>query len=230
MGSQQTTPEVTTFVEPPPVQFFPVQQAPMPKYNPGHGNWNKYLEKLETWFKANGVTNVVEKRVLLMDGLNRDTQQRLKDQLRGDDPQTRTYQQLCSTISKIYSHPVSMIHERRRFYGAFMGANESVHQWFQRIKRTAAICQFGDDVEKTLILDKFVTGLIDNRIVNRIGEENLTTLTINQALEIARNYEAKLGKPEANKKYDPNPRESKPKQQQRQRSRPKQTNNKTQQD
>lgn len=196
MGSSTSVEEpipqepIPVTVRPPP----PPQPKPIPKFDPTQNkNWNDYLQKLEDWFQHSNVSNPDEKRILLMDALTPSALQRLKDILYPEMPQKKTYQQLCIVINRSFGQPLSIIHERKRFYFATQGFNEPVRQWDSRLERLAQTCHFDFALQSPILLDKFVTGLIDGRIIKRLAEEDISTMSITKAVTIAHNYEVKYG-------------------------------------
>lgn len=144
------------------------------------------------WFQSTQVTTATEKRVLLLDAtIGPETLQSLREKCAPDFPQNKSYYELCTMIEKIYASPWLIFHERKRFYGSVQNSDETVGQWFFRLQSLAKYCKFGA-LNETMMVDKFVTGLNDGRIISRLSEDGVSTLTIAKALEIAQNYEKRF--------------------------------------
>lgn len=82
--------------------------------------------------------------------------------------------------------PKTLARFRRTFLRASKIPNESVTDWYQRIKRLAQPCRFGNDHNKFL-LEVFISGL-DDSLFDRLLNENCD-LTFDIAIDVITKYE-----------------------------------------
>lgn len=107
----------------------------------------------------------------------------LKNLCDPDIPKTKTYTSLISLLEEQFVPKVAIYKERRTFYEANQIQGESVTEWHLRIKCLAADCNFGADLAG-IIKDRFVCGLLETKIFDRICEEK-TSVSYEDLLKIA---------------------------------------------
>lgn len=76
---------------------------------------------------------------------------------------------------------------RKLFYTASKDINESIDEWFNRVKESVNSCDFGE-LSNVMLIDKFISGLSDNLTENFIEK---STLTAEESLSIAKANEFK---------------------------------------
>ncbi|KAJ8946203.1 hypothetical protein NQ318_012249 [Aromia moschata] len=81
--------------------------------------------------------------------------------------------------------------ERRKFFSSVKSERESVDMWASRVRQLAAKCHFGNDID-TYMRDRFVVGLPDGPVLDRLYEEDVRVLTFDRAIQIAKCVEAYL--------------------------------------
>lgn len=163
--------------------------TPMAEFNPDTDQWVLYQERLENYYAACRVTDVDRKKVLLLNSIGSKAYKLVRDLSTPALPTTKTYAELCAMLDQYYTPPVVAFRERTNFYAATKVNSESIVEWMARIKFMAASCNFGNLIEG-IILDKFITGL-DGRAFDRICEEDVVTLTLNRAMDLASKYETR---------------------------------------
>ena len=86
-------------------------------------------------------------------------------------PEQKTFDELCAILKKQFSPKVAVYKERLEFYSLSQGENETVNQWYARIKSKAVKCKFGEFLDQVL-KNKFVSGLRPGPILDRVYEED----------------------------------------------------------
>ncbi|XP_051160432.1 uncharacterized protein K02A2.6-like [Leptopilina boulardi] len=177
---------------PPPIQpnvTFVSTIGAMSEFKIGE-DWDIYQDRLTQYFIANSVTQPERKVAVLVTLIGQDAYKSLKDLCDPALPSSKTYEELCVILKGQFSKRVSIFRERTEFYELRQNDQESINEWFIRIKNKAATCEFGG-LLNDMIKDKFVTGLKKGVILDRVCEEEHTK-QLTEILEIARNREAAL--------------------------------------
>lgn len=159
----------------------------IPEFYCGSDDWNVYSERLDQYFAVNDIPD--EKRsALLISVVGNDAYKTLRDLCHPILPKNKTFDELCQLLHKQYSPQVSIFRERIKFYKAQQESYENVSQWYARMKTLSIDCKFGDSLE-TVLMDRFVSGLRNPLILDRICEED-ETLELAKAVELAVNKES----------------------------------------
>ncbi|XP_008180036.1 uncharacterized protein K02A2.6-like [Acyrthosiphon pisum] len=146
------------------------------------GDWNVYQERMEQFFLANGIPE--ERKVpLLITCMGEQAYKMLKDLCDPVKPAESTYEQLCTVLTRQFAKKVSVYRKREEFYNLRQNTNESVTEWYAKMKNFAAQCSFGSNLIPAL-KDKFTTGMKDGPIKDRLYEEE-TTKDLSEFVEIA---------------------------------------------
>ena len=135
------------------------------EFNPS-SDWTIYAERLEQYFRANYVDESRKVSVLIT-AIGPEVYKTLRDLCDPVLPQNKTYSELCDILRKQYSPRISIFKERKEFYDLSQAENESVSQWYARVKKGAVHCEFGAELEGRL-KDKFVTGMKAGKILDRV--------------------------------------------------------------
>ncbi|KXJ75775.1 hypothetical protein RP20_CCG011085 [Aedes albopictus] len=151
----------------------------------GSEEWELYKEQLEQYFAANGVQPDM-KRAVLINHCEAKTYKLLRDLCTPDAPASKTYDELCTLLSKHFTPPVVVHKERRYFLRAKREEDESLNDWAARLKNLASNCKMGNHLQHSLLL-KFIDGL-QGKAYDRICEED-ESLIFERAYEIAVKYE-----------------------------------------
>ncbi|KAF2890776.1 hypothetical protein ILUMI_15397 [Ignelater luminosus] len=103
-------------------------------------------------------------------------------------PKEKTYSQLCELSTQYFIKPKATFEELIELYNATQTTNESVNEWYVRIKSLASNCNLGVNLN-IILQDKFVCGLLCGPIQDRVcGEDKCETLL--ELLQIALKKEA----------------------------------------
>lgn len=97
-------------------------------------------------------------------------------------PRGKTYRALIELLGSIFVfYPA--YNNRRRFYDAKQLVDESVLDWYARIKKLAIDCSFGLNAISVLN-DRFVCGLLPSHIFDRIAKE-LPNKALDEIVQLA---------------------------------------------
>lgn len=158
----------------------------IPEFYCGSGDWNVYAERLDQYFEVNDIPD--EKRsALLISVVGNEAYKTLRDLCHPELPKQKPFEELCALLEKQYSPQVSIFRERIKFYKAQQEQYENVSQWYGRVKTMSIDCKFGENLD-TILMDRFVSGLRNPMVLDRICEED-ETLTLAKAVELAVNKE-----------------------------------------
>lgn len=172
-------------------------------FNPKRDSWIIYQEQLEQFFNINGIkkhatvasdnqsAGELDKRVsALLSLIGSDTYKILRDLCTPDLPSTKAYEDLCNLLKTHFSPTTCIFRERIEFYNAKQEEYENVNDWYAKIHNLSTNCEFGVQLQN-ILKDKFVCGLKQGKIRDRLCEEKPTT-TLNKLLEIAQARESSI--------------------------------------
>lgn len=151
------------------------------------GDWQVHTERLEQFFEINDVVPE-KKKALLITSVGEDVYKTLRDLCHPVLPKNKTYEELVNLLNKQLCVKTSVFRERFKFYIARQDPTESVALWYARIKKLSVDCKFGDQFE-TVLLDRFISGLLLGPILDRLCEED-SKITLQQAVDIALSKES----------------------------------------
>lgn len=159
----------------------------LPYFASGYSDWCVFCEKLEQYFEVNNIINE-KKTALLLTSLAEDVYKTLRVLCHPDQPKTKTFEELIALLSKQFVARTSVYRERVSFYATKQEKNESINEWYARIKRLSLNCKFGNRFDD-ILLDRFISGLKSSAILDRLCDEDVG-LTLQKAVEIATNKES----------------------------------------
>lgn len=154
----------------------------LPRFWEG-GDWQVFKERLEQFFEINDVPDE-KKRAILITCIADNVYKTLRDVCHPTLPKDKSFDELCALLDKQFVVKTSVFRERFNFYNTKQNKDESIAQWFARIKKLSVDCKFGDRFDY-ILLDRFISGLKQSPILDRICEEDEDKLTLQQAVEIA---------------------------------------------
>ncbi|XP_031349119.1 uncharacterized protein K02A2.6-like isoform X1 [Photinus pyralis] len=149
-----------------------------------------FKERIVQFFKANSIAEAKQVPVLIT-ALSSSVYTTLRDLCYPDKPDTKTFAEICKLLAQQYSKAISIFNERRIFYKMQQSEGEQINDWFARVKKLAVNCKFGADL--TMVLkDKFVTGMVDGKVLDRLVEEDPSQKTLDELFQMAVKKEASL--------------------------------------
>ena len=145
-----------------------------------------YLERVELYLTANGIED--ERKVpVLLSVIGSKTYGLLRSLAAPDKPQEKTLEQLTVMLKDHFEPKPVVIAERFHFHRRVQAVGESVAEYLAELKRLAAHCDFGPNLNQTL-RDRFVCGLANSGIQRKLLAEH--DLTYAKAVEVALGMEA----------------------------------------
>lgn len=181
----------------------------IPKFYSAHDDWQVFTERLEQFFEINDVAEE-KKRAILLTSISDDVYKTLRDVCHPLLPKQKTFDELCELLNKQFVKKTSVFRERVTFYNSKQMKDESISSWFARIKKLSVDCKFGDRFDD-ILLDRFISGLKSNALLERLCEEDEDKLTLQSAVEIAITKESAIK--ESNDNEDDDDESSQPRRQ-----------------
>ena len=151
--------------------------------------WPQYVERLEHFFKANGIVgdeNKDKRRSTFLTVVGAAPYKLLRSLLAPKKVDDKTFEQLTEILANHYSPPPSEVVQRYRFNLRMRAPGESVATYVAELRRLAEFCNYGDSLKK-MLRDRLVVGMNHERIQERLLAEK--DLTFERALDIAQGSE-----------------------------------------
>ena len=160
------------------------------EFNPASTNINRYLERLQQYFVANGVpadsSDSHKRRATLISVIGSKPYDVLADLCSPVSPSAKTYVQLATILKNHFAPKTLVIAERYRFHNCSQREGESVATFAANLKHLASTCDFGTHLNEAL-RNRFVCGLRSKEIQKKLLTEEHT---FDGALKIAPGAEA----------------------------------------
>lgn len=155
----------------------------LPKFESWRHDWSAYKDRLEQFFVQKSVPVERQKSAMLC-MIDPDEYKKLRETCLPDSVMNKTYDELCQLMDLIFLPKTFTFRKRCEFYKAKQAPDERISKWCARIRRLSVACKFGKRSEQVL-LDRFVSGLRPSAALDAVCEEDVKTLTLEKALEIA---------------------------------------------
>uniref|UniRef100_A0A146LS88 THAP-type domain-containing protein n=1 Tax=Lygus hesperus TaxID=30085 RepID=A0A146LS88_LYGHE len=162
-------------------------------------NWKRAKRRMVRFFAANEIEDPEIKRDLFLNSLDQAGYDLMNTLSSPIVPEEKSYDDLI----KLYdAHFLMQLYEshflpkesisslRHRFHNAEREENETLHSWLARLRSLGSPCKF--DKLDEMLLDRFVLGLPEGPVKDRLLEEDRMNLNIYDALEIAMAKEYEL--------------------------------------
>lgn len=140
-------------------------------FDPQTENWLSYSERLEQFFVANDIGQTAEgadaaalqvantKKVATMIAvIGKTAYSILRDLCSPDAPSTKTFNALCDLLKNHYKPKALEVAESYKFHHAVQEENETVANYYARLKRLATFCNFGTHLQRAL-RDQLINGI-----------------------------------------------------------------------
>ncbi|KAJ8909890.1 hypothetical protein NQ315_008913 [Exocentrus adspersus] len=155
--------------------------ASLRTYNIGD-DWEIFAERLEQYLKANKVEE--ERKVsVLITSISEEAYKTLKNLCDPVKPYEKSYADIVKLLDNQFKTKISIFRRRVTFDLLRQGA-ESINEWFVKVKKVAADCEFGMSLTER-VKDKFVVGLKPGRVLDRLCEEK-PSRELQELLDIAK--------------------------------------------
>ena len=157
------------------------------KFVSSRDNWPQYVECLEYFFVANGITNAGKKRAVLLSVMGTATYKTLQNILSPVKPGEKTYAELVEKLKTHFKPAPSEIVERFKFHSCVRKAGESVSSYLAELRLLSEHCNFGESLND-MFRDRLVCSINDIAIQKMLLAK--AALTFEAATEIALTVEA----------------------------------------
>ena len=151
-----------------------------------YDDWQIYSERLDQHFTANQIVDEKVKVAVLLSSVGQLTYKLLRDLCAPDLPKEKGFDQLCALLNKQFGISVSVWRERRKF-AKLEQKDETISEWYAKIHSYAAKCNWADKLNFELT-NKFVTGMREGRVFDRLCEEDVKE-SLEDLLALAQKYE-----------------------------------------
>ena len=118
----------------------------------------RYGRRVKNFFSANSVAADKQKYVFL-NSLGRQHYNLLANILSPEEPEQKTFDELVDLLTKHFQPPASVISERYSFQCRCQEPDESIADFVVGLKKLIIRCEYDAAVQKTLLRDRFVSGL-----------------------------------------------------------------------
>ncbi|XP_062714146.1 uncharacterized protein K02A2.6-like [Aedes albopictus] len=145
-----------------------------PEFNVGD-SWPLYEERLKRFFVAYGIEEAEDERraAFLLTAVSMEVYQIVKNLCFPKLPEEKKFSEVCDLLKQRFTPTLVVFRERARFFEARQGDAESIMEWSTRLKKLAANCDFGIDLD-VFIKNLFVVGLRRGPLFERVCEEEAT--------------------------------------------------------
>ena len=154
----------------------------LPEFVPGEDEWSEYLERLDSYFVINSVTEDATKKNFLLNAIGGKTYHVLRNLLVPKKPKDATLTEITNAMSQHFEPKPSEIVQRYKFNSCYRKSEQSIAEYVARLQELGQHCNYGSTLSE-MLRDRLVCGSNDDRIQRRLLAE--PRLTFKQAFEIA---------------------------------------------
>lgn len=159
------------------------------EFCPEKDNWFLWKERFDIFLSEAEYSQDKQKTAVLLRVVGVEAYSVLHNLCDPVIPIDKKYEELCKLLESQFMPVVIVYHERKKFYQAEKMETESISAWFLRVKKLAAKCKFGAQLD-VFVTDRFVCGL-QGKLFERLCEED-ETLKLIDALKKATIAETRL--------------------------------------
>lgn len=157
------------------------------EFNVKTGQWSSYVDRLDMYFKVNGVADVMKLPTLIA-LIGDEAYELLVNLASPRKPADLTYSEADALMRQHLQPAPSSLAERYRFRQKRQGAGEDVAVYVAELKRLSRNCKFASNLNENL-RDQFICGLRSDVIRQRLFAED-DAVTFAQAVKLASSLEA----------------------------------------
>ena len=155
------------------------------EFDPAKEDWPQYVERLEQFFIANGITDE-KKRAVFLVAVGPSTFKLLRSLIVPVKPEEKSYADLVKVLTEYYRPTPSETVQRFKFHGRTRQPGESVAAYVAELRAIAEDCNFGDSLQ-AMLRDQIVCGINDKVVQRRLLSES--PLSFDKALSLAQGLE-----------------------------------------
>lgn len=156
------------------------------EYDGTKEEWPQYVERVDHFFAANGITDADKKKSAFLAVIGPATYTLVRNLVSPAKPGEKSYDELVKAL-KDHFHPTpSETVQRSRFHSRIRKPGETVATFVSELRSLAEFCNFGTSLED-MIRDRLVCGINNGKIQQKLLAEKKLTLT--SAIEMAQGME-----------------------------------------
>ena len=123
-------------------------------------SWMSYIERLQFYFKANGITDGDVQKAIFITVISARTYELLKSLLQSQSPQEDdvTLKTMTDKLGEHFSPRPSPITQRYKFHTRVRKPDETVATYVAELRAIGEYCAFGDSLN-AMIRDRLVRGI-----------------------------------------------------------------------
>ena len=159
------------------------------QFNIEQQNWAEYTEIMEHYFAANKITDDTMKVNVLCSNVGPRTYHIMKDLCLPDTPDDKTFDELKELLKVYYKPKMSETSASLIFNSRNRKDGETVQVFVASLRRLAVPCNYGPYLDRAL-KDRFIAGINDKDIQEKILNVPDSELTFQKAYSIAQSHEA----------------------------------------
>ena len=150
-------------------------------------DWETYVERVDLYFTANGITDAAKKRAILLSVCGAKTYRTIGDLVAPLKPKEVSYDDIVSQVQKHFNPKPVVTVQRFKFNSRSRRADESVATFVAALRHLAIHCAYGDSLND-MLRDRLICGINDARIQRRLLAE--AEIDFPKALQIAQAMES----------------------------------------
>ena len=154
-------------------------------FNPDTDDWVVYSERLEQFFKANGISDPEKQRAVLLSTCGNETYLLIRSLAAPDKPTDKSISEIVKLARDHFCPSRSVIVQRYNFNCHTQKEGETVSQFCAELRRLSEYCEFGNTLND-MLRDRLVCGIKDIKL--QLAERGLTcakAFELAQAAELA---------------------------------------------
>ncbi|KAL5473647.1 hypothetical protein EMCRGX_G028155 [Ephydatia muelleri] len=151
-------------------------------FNPDTDDWVVYSERLEQFFKANGISDPEKQRAVLLSTCGNETYLLIRSLAAPDKPTDKSISEILELARDHFCPSRSVIVQRYNFNCRTQKEGETVSQFCAELRRLSEYCEFGNTLND-MLRDRLVCGIRDITLQRRLLAER--GLTFAKAFELA---------------------------------------------
>ena len=161
------------------------------EYNANKEDWNSYGgEQLDFFFVANGITDITQKRAILLSSCGTSCYKLFRGLTQPEKPGDKTYTQLVELMKTHRNPKPNPIAERFKFNSRNRLPDESIADYMVELRRLTEHCDYGVTLP-AMLRDRLVCGIAHERIQQKLLSEG-EGLTLEKAINIALSMESAI--------------------------------------
>lgn len=150
-------------------------------------DWSLFRDRMDIFLACNAIP-VDRHKFILLTAITEYVLQDLSDALPPTtEPQDFSYTELLDRLTQIFA-PQNVFQHRKTFYAATQNAGETLTQYWNRLETLAAQCHFQFNKSEH-VRDRFTCGLRSSAMLERLNDEQISTISLEKVMEICLLFE-----------------------------------------